>query len=673
MFYFIQQDKKYVWTIISTLIVIGLAFNLFLWQIRFLGLVFLVAYFIINGLWLGQIIKKILFAKEDAYSYFSQHKKIEIFSFLFGILLLIYLIGFLGAIFLIFYKFSLVQIPLIFGILTLIISFLIHLDLFAWHPVDDKIILDKSFSEETKRYWRINPFWLVGLFFLFLFGLFLLWGARTGNYIQSPWDVIPKIYLYVYLIATLMVAFLIFSKQKIYFIFFAIILHSFLLHAYLPIVYKTGFGENKWKHLGIERQILNTEKDFVPLRENKEGSANQWALTIFLSKILNVNIFWVDLLLLYLIWSIFIPLIFFELAKFLFQNFKGPPDDEVVRGLLLTAFLPSLFFSFQVYGSVTTSIALSYLFFFFILLFWLNYLVTKQKISLITAIILSLLMFFGCQINFTDSIELITQNNLYQIKDNFQNFALLFSEHLPIIINLCIFSLIILGIFKIKKMPHKEVGYFFAISFFILGFFNLICFLIKELEIFNKNNELGMGFIIIFLLSWGIYCFLNLELEWLTEKQKIIIVCFFLAFSSTIVYVSGPSLQNSVTPDDLKVAEYVWQEIQNNPKELGHPCVLSDTKFLLALESISGRNVMQGGFSNENEIKRKQLFKDIIENFSIRHMELATETTQSLSCYLIVKEGQFKNSNVKKNIEEILESYEKVDNIHIFHYTINEY
>ncbi|MFH1838340.1 MAG: hypothetical protein ABH808_02505 [Candidatus Kuenenbacteria bacterium] len=729
MLHIIQQDKKYIWTIISTLVVIGLAFNLFLWQIRFLGLSFLVIFFVINGLWLGQILKKILFEKEDAYFYFSKHRSIEIFSFLFGIFLLIYLISFLGAIFLIFYKFSLFQIPLVFGILTLIISFLIHLKIFAWHSVDDVIDVDKISLKKTKKYFEINFFIIsLGLFFLFLVGLFLLYGARTGNYIQSPWDVIPKMYLYVYLIATLIVAFLIFSKQKIGFILFIIILHSFFLHAYLPIVYKTGFGENKWKHLGIEKQILNIEKDFAPLIENKEGGANQWALTIFLSKILNVNIFWADLLLLYLLWSIFIPLIFFELAKFLFQSFKGPPDDEndnykKQRFLLLAAFLPSLFFSFQVYGSITTPIALGYLFFFFVLLFWLDYLVFKQKISLITAIILSLLMFFGYQINFililiigigilvynlkikkiffsqiqninicylifiiwylllgicflflnnfTNSLGLITQNNLYQTQWNIQNFALLFSKHISIVINFCIFSLIIFGIFKIKKMSHLEVGKFLIVSFLILEFLNFISFYFtKEMKIFSKNIELGIVFFIIFLLSWGIYCFLNLESEWLTKKQKIIAVCFFLAFSSTVVYASGPNLKNSVTPNDLKVAEYIWQEIQNNPKELGHPCVLADEKFLLALEAISGRNIISGGFLNKNETKKDQLFKDITKNPSIRYMEAATEITQSLSCYLIIKEEQFKNLDVRKKIEEILESYKKIEKIYIFHYSI---
>lgn len=102
MFRIIQQDKKYVWTIISALIVIGLAFNLFLWQIRFLGWSFFIIYFVINGLWLGQILKKILFLKEDVETYFLKHKIIKVFSFLFGVFLLLYSIGFLGAIFLIF-------------------------------------------------------------------------------------------------------------------------------------------------------------------------------------------------------------------------------------------------------------------------------------------------------------------------------------------------------------------------------------------------------------------------------------------------------------------------------------------------------------------------------------------------------------------------------------------
>ncbi|PKL72062.1 hypothetical protein CVV26_03230 [Candidatus Kuenenbacteria bacterium HGW-Kuenenbacteria-1] len=675
MFHFIQQDKKYIWTSISFLIVIGLALNLFLWQIRFVGWSFFIAYFIINGIWLGQIFKKILFSKKDAKTYFLKHKTVEVLCFLFGIFLLLNLISFLLTVFLIFFNFSLAQIPLTLGILTLIISFLIHLDFFVWRFIDDKIISDKISSEKAVGYLNVKPFWIFCFFGLFFFGLFLLWEARTGNYIQSPWEVIFKIYLYVYLVATLIVAFLIFSKQKVGFILFIIVLHSFLLHSYLPIVFKTGFGENKWKHIGIEKQILNKEKNFAYLIENKDGNINQWAMTIFLSKILNVDIFWIDLLLGFFIWSIFIPLIFFELAKFLFQSFQGPPDDEndnykKQRFLLLTAFLPSLFFSFQVYGSVTTPITLGYLFFFFVLLFWLDFIVYKQKISLITAIILSALMFFGHQINFINPFGLITQNNLYQPQESIQNYALLFSQYLLIIINFCIFSLIILGIFKFKKISYLNVGKFFIVGFFILGFLKLISLYVEELKIFNKNIELGIIFFIIFLLCWGIYCFLNLKLVCITEKQKIIGICFFLAFSSTVTYASGPKLQNIVTANDLKKAEYIWQEIQNNPKKVKHPCVLADEKFLLTLDAVSEQNIINGGFSKENKIIGIQLFKDAIENFSIRYMEMATEITQAMGCYLIINEKQFKSLDAKKQIKEILDTYETVGKAYIFYYNI---
>ena len=52
---------------------------------------------------------------------------------------------------------------------------------------------------------------------------------------------------------------------------------------------------------------------------------------------------------------------------------------------------------------------------------------------------------------------------------------------------------------------------------------------------------------------------------------------------------------------------------------------------------------------------------------------MATEITQSFSCYLIFKEGQFKNLNIKEKAEEILESYEKVGKTYIFYYSINTY
>lgn len=106
--------------------------------------------------------------------------------------------------------------------------------------------------------------------------------------------------MYVYLLVSIVVVLLIFSRRSAKFILFIIIAHSFLLHAYLPAVYETGFGGDKWRHLASENYIMTGEvyqpsllgkveyAKFGPFKlpavlisGNKTSYGQQWALTIF--------------------------------------------------------------------------------------------------------------------------------------------------------------------------------------------------------------------------------------------------------------------------------------------------------------------------------------------------------------------------------------------------------
>jgi hypothetical protein len=53
---------------------------------------------------------------------------------------------------------------------------------------------------------------------------------------------------------------------------------------------------------------------------NKNSYVNMWGLTIGLSWLLGINIFYVDLLLVFLLYSIFLPLILYKLGQWFEQN-----------------------------------------------------------------------------------------------------------------------------------------------------------------------------------------------------------------------------------------------------------------------------------------------------------------------------------------------------------------
>ena len=218
----------------------------------------------------------------------------------------------------------------------------------------------------------------------------------------------------------------IFSKCKMRTILLVIILHSFLLHSYLPIVYKTGFGGDKWRHVAAEKwldegniyspSLFGEEelsyKKIGPLKVpevllvgNKTSYANQWGLTMLIGKAMRLDFFTVDMFLGFILWSIFIPLFLFKLGQFFIR-------DRLFLGLL--AFSPSLFYPFQVYGSITLPVAFGFLYFVFVLILWLTYLESdtnlrmhtndtnnpNMKFFLILLLVLTSLMYFNYLIYF---------------------------------------------------------------------------------------------------------------------------------------------------------------------------------------------------------------------------------------------------------------------------------
>lgn len=448
--------------------------NLQLWRSGLVGSLFFGIYLFLNSIWLKKILSKII--PFEPYG-----------CYLLAVYCLLILIAFGGAVFVVFWKITSIIMIGILLVITLIISFLSHQESFSKeiekeknsnkkdrrgfvqnrglvHNSEDQnrkeeelgkrggmgilkfslrnfkaVILNRltalAITKKVGKQWlgltqisqRGRSSCTNLLFFcllaLLLSCLFVLWKARTGSYILSPWQVIQPVYLYLWFFITFITAYLIFSNYEnlkrtssvfvfdneesrtrqmvtpiniekripTTFILLIIILHSFLLHAYLPIVYKIGFGGDRWRHIGTEKYLQQGEiyspalfgqeikwQKFglikipsVFVLGSKTSYANQWALTIFLSWILQKDVFWIDIFLLPILWSIFVPLFLFILGRLILEDIRISSqkisNNSRVFPLLL-AFIPSLFYPFQFYGSITIPMSFGFLLFLFLLL-----------------------------------------------------------------------------------------------------------------------------------------------------------------------------------------------------------------------------------------------------------------------------------------------------------------
>lgn len=703
----INNKKGYIYiTWLGALIILSVSFLFFdsAWIFR----VCFISIFVINGLFLTSFFQRLLYKNFWLNLFFANFTQIYIFSFTI-------------ALFVNFYKYTDWFLLLSLWLVSTIL-FILGKDLSF---TDGESSVEESAVEN--RVSVSPPFYLTALMpFIFALGWGLLFLGRTGEYIITPWQAIPKVFVYVFLLSVFLLVILLFSRIKVGLILFLIILHSYFLHSYLPLVYETGFGGDKWRHLASENFLL-TEKIYSPtlvgepvrmtkiaginlpevlVAGNKTSYGNQWGLTIGLSKFLHIDIFWVDMYLGFILWSLALPILFFLLAGFVYKN---------TRFRLLVAFLPTIFYTFQVFGSITIPVALGNLFFFFVFYLWLLYIKEKNKFARNLALVFTLLMYLGYVLNFIVSVVLaiamliwseikntklritililfcllsltvvpaleivmgygslksnvwqpkqilsntadafgtlsglvafiprpthIDQGNwLYNQTRQTQSQASLFNLRLlPFAFTVLVWFLGLLGIQKLRKLADKKNAIFFLTSFGILLFSYIFSwYFMNGNHILARRLDLTIAFFWLIFIALGIFYLL----EDFAKSRPIIIKIYtlgiLLALIATSTYTSGPVLE-VVTKDEVTAASFVWEKIdKNNPY-----CVLANTWPLLAVEYVSGRKIVAGGFPVYLEYaqpERVKIFEGLIRKPTKDNwVSKAFELTRASTCWYMVE------------------------------------
>jgi hypothetical protein len=87
----------------------------------------------------------------------------------------------------------------------------------------------------------------------------------------------------------------------------------------------------------------------------------------------------------------------------------------------------------------------------------------------------------------------------------------------------------------------------------------------------------------------------------------------------------------------------VWQVEKNNTS--GHYCVIADTYPLLALEALSAKRIVGGGFPIDQyfgQKEREEIFQELNQEFSAPMWQRAQNVTGAKECWFI---GTLKKRN----------------------------
>ncbi len=372
----IQKNNYFLFTILNIFLIIVWYINFQLWGNIFLNFICLIIYGYIVGLWLARILNSIGFKR---------------YQFIFGILSLFFLISFLMAVPIVFYKIAPWYIFGLVFVLNIIFSFL----------QKQKSILKSCEISLKIKYKKIFYIWL----FLIVAGFLILIQSRTGEYIRSPWKTIPNVYIYIWLSILLILGFFVFKKISIKKFVLIFILSSLLMHCFVIFPYKTGFGGDKWRHIGAERSLMQGEVyqptlfgegasyvDIGPLKVpevliigNKTSYSNMWGGVIFLSWLTGLDVFWIDLILGALLFSIFLPFLLLELAR-IFSKKK-----KFLKIFLLSSIC---FYPLILYTSITIPKTFGFLLFLFILVYFFKRYLNKKENHFWWFFIFSLLLLY---------------------------------------------------------------------------------------------------------------------------------------------------------------------------------------------------------------------------------------------------------------------------------------
>ena len=225
----------------------------------------------------------------------------------------------------------------------------------------------------------------VELLYLFLLALsfYLLLLSRTGE-ASTVWEVLHPAFIPTLFVATSLLLTILLASEKVPYKLLLIIVHAVLIHSLFPIVFPAGDLSGQQMVLGrtvlvYDNVILHGERLAPPWTLEtvqsqifvRFGGTNfQAALSVVFARMLSIDVFWVHLFLVPVLWGVFAPIAAY-LTTYTFTKNK---KVAVLASLLLSAFPYVTYF-----GAISAPNSLGYIFFFYSLYFMLKNLYSNDS------------------------------------------------------------------------------------------------------------------------------------------------------------------------------------------------------------------------------------------------------------------------------------------------------
>ncbi len=388
---FKKKTFKPEWLVLPVLALLWFQFSS--WQAVWSGVVLTGAYLWCVSIPWRRMFRRIFFMKEKKWT-----------THVFAYFAVLSLLGYGVSVSIVWYKFHSLTLITVFALVAAL-SFLL-----------DRWTYGKKMKKRVERQYdiRFQKFRPLRaprmLFVLYALGwgvaLYLLHASKSDVVLQSPWQAISSYYPLLLFALTAVLGVLLVAKYKTKTLLLFVILHSFLIHAFLPLSHVLPWGGDVWRTVGIESKIASGEPIYPVLfgeqvewitvgpfdvpriftAPHKYVYGQLWGTSLIASEGIGFDELQVQIWLVPLLWSLVMPIIFFRLGAMLF----GSPR----YGLWFSA-LTLVPFSLQALGGLTLAVSLGTISFFFTLMLWLQYVREGVAWQRGIALLFSVLLLFG--------------------------------------------------------------------------------------------------------------------------------------------------------------------------------------------------------------------------------------------------------------------------------------
>ncbi len=172
-----------------------------------------------------------------------------------------------------------------------------------------------------------------------------------------------------------------------------------------------------------------------------------------------------------------------------------------------------------------------------------------------------------------------------------------------VVFTICFFGIAVYGWVRAWKTKTTAGQWLAVMSVGVVDGYIIANYFLAGSHILARRLDAVVALFLILLFFYGLEKFI------LNNYKKTILAVFILTIGITASYSLGPDT-NTVSANEYQASKYIW----NQERSENRPCVLGDTFPLLALEAISAKEIIGGGFpidANFAQLERVELFSQM--------------------------------------------------------------